>query len=111
VSLAGSSGPRSKYTDTLGPGLLESIYDQCLQMELASRKMRYVAQRQVPLAYKGIPLNACHRVDLIVEDLVVVEVKAVTAIAPVHSAQVLTYLHISERPAGLLINFNVPGRR
>jgi GxxExxY protein len=93
---------------TLGPGLLESVYMPCLQFELASRKLRFVAQRAVPIVYKGTPLGACYRIDLIVEDLVVVEVKSVDALAPVHQAQVLTYLRLTGCPAGLLINFNVP---
>jgi GxxExxY protein len=93
---------------TLGPGLLESIYMQCLQFELAQRKLRFVAQRAIPISYKGMALDACYRVDLIVEDLVVVEVKSIAALAPVHEAQLMTYLRITRCPAGLLINFNVP---
>src|SRR5882672_11272061 len=93
---------------TLGPGLLESIYQPCLQLELASRKIRFVAQRPIPIVYKGMPLDASYRVDLIVEDLVVVEVKAVAALAPIHEAQGLTYMRLTGCPAGLLINFNVP---
>jgi len=93
---------------TLGPGLLESIYMQCLQFELAQRKLRFVAQRAIPISYKGMALDACYRVDLIVEDLVVVEVKSIAALAPVHEAPLMTYLRITRCPAGLLINFNVP---
>jgi GxxExxY protein len=92
----------------LGPGLLESTYIPCLQYELAARKIRFATQRQFPIVYKGIVLDANYRVDLIVEDLVVVEVKSVATLLPVHEAQVLTYLCLSEQPAGLLINFNVP---
>jgi len=93
---------------TLGAGLLESIYMPCLQFELASRKLRFVVQRTIPITYKGIALDACYRVDLIVEDLVVVEVKSVAALMPVHQSQTLTYMRLTECPAGLLINFNVP---
>jgi GxxExxY protein len=93
---------------TLGPGLLESAYLQCVQFELASRKLRFVTQRRVPIVYKGTALDASYRIDLIVEDLVVVEVKSVRALEPVHQAQVLTYLRLTECPVGPLINFNVP---
>jgi len=93
---------------TLGPGLLESIYQACLQRELTSRNMQFVVQRPVPIVYKGLKLDAVYRIDLIVEDLVVVEVKSVAALAPIHEAQGLTYLRLTGCPAGLLINFNVP---
>jgi GxxExxY protein len=91
----------------LGPGLLESIYGTCLQFELAQRKLRFVIQRAVPVTYKSVPLDAKYRVDLIVGDLVVVEIKAVEGLTGVHKAQVLTYLKLTGCPAGLLINFNV----
>ena len=93
---------------TLGPGLLESIYLQCLKWELTERKQRFVEQHSIPVVYKGMKLNAHYRADLIVEDLVVVEVKAVAALLPIFHAQTLTYLHLAECPAGLIINFNVP---
>jgi GxxExxY protein len=93
---------------TLGPGLLESTYLPCLHFELASRKLRFMVQRPIPIIYKGMALDAGYRIDLIVEDLVVVEVKSVAAVAPVHHAQILTYLRLTGCPAGLLINFNVP---
>jgi len=91
----------------LGPGLLESTYSECLQFELSTRKLRYATQHRLPLVYKGKPLDASYRVDLIVEDCVVVEVKAVTAILSVHHAQILTYMKLTGCPAGLLINFDV----
>jgi GxxExxY protein len=91
----------------LGAGLLESIYTSCLHFELSARNLRYVAQRAVPIVYKGMKVDACYRVDLIVEDLVVVEVKSVAALSPVHESQLLTYMSLTECPAGLLINFNV----
>jgi GxxExxY protein len=92
---------------TLGPGLLESTYLQCLEYELASFKLRFERQRAVPIVYKGIPLSGSYRIDLVVEDRIVVEVKSVKELAPVHWAQVLTYLRLTGCPAGLLINFNV----
>ena len=93
---------------TLGPGLLESTYIPCLQYELGVRKLRFVAQRTVPIVYKGTTLATQYRIDLIVEDTVVVEVKSVDHLLPVHRAQVVTYLRLIGCPAGLLINFNVP---
>ena len=93
---------------TLGPGLLESIYTPCLHAELAARQLRFVTQRSIQIVYKGMPLESSYRVDLIVEGLVVVELKSTSALLPVHQAQVLTYLEITKCPAGLLINFNVP---
>jgi GxxExxY protein len=75
---------------------------------LSARKLRYVTQRSIPIVYKGIQLGAGYRLDLIVEDLVVVEIKSVATLLPVHQAQVLTYMKLTASPAGLLINFNVP---
>src|SRR5262249_44742323 len=92
----------------LGPGLLESIYLQCLMVELASQGLRFAAQQSFPVHYKGECLDAFYRIDLIVEDLVVVEIKCVDALSPVHHAQALTYLRLTKLAAALLINFNVP---
>jgi GxxExxY protein len=92
----------------LGPGLLESTYMLCLQFELEIRKLRFVAQQDVPILYKCRELDAKYRIDLLVADLVVVEVKSVECLLPVHQAQVLTYVRLTGCPAGLLINFNVP---
>jgi GxxExxY protein len=92
----------------LGPGLLESAYQQCLQYELSTNGLRFVTQKAIPIRYKGVSLEASYRIDLIVEDLVVVEVKCVDALQPVHQAQALTYLRLTECPAALLVNFNVP---
>ena len=92
----------------LGPGLLESAYMPCLQYELAARKLRFVTQRQLPILYKGMLLDGSYCLDLIVEDSVVVELKSIEALLPVHSAQLLTYLSLGGHPVGLLINFNVP---
>jgi GxxExxY protein len=93
---------------TLGPGLLEAVYAPCLQYELAARKLRYVTQRTVPIVYKTLAFEGCYRVDLIVEGVVVVELKAATILTQIHQAQLLTYMRLANCPAGLLINFNVP---
>ena len=92
----------------LGPGLLESVYLECLQFELAHRNLRFATQVAIPIAYKGLELGAGYRVDLIVSDRLVVEAKSVERVIPVHKAQVLTYLRLTACPLGLLINFNVP---
>ena len=93
---------------TLGPGLLESTYTQCLQHEFSIRRMAFVTEQRVPVIYKGLALGAAYRLDLLVDGAVVVEVKAIEAVLPVHQAQVLTYLILAELPVGLVINFNVP---
>lgn len=91
----------------LGPGLLESVYEACLAHEL-ERRGHYVArQSALPVVYDTVKLEAGYRVDLIVDDTVIVEVKSVEGIAPVHEAQLLTYLRLSGRRLGFLINFNV----
>ena len=92
----------------LGPGLLESTYTRCLQYELSVRKLRFVAQQKLPLVYKGMMLDASYRLDLVVEDVAIIEVKSIAALEPVHDAQLLTYLNLSGLPVGLLVNFNVP---
>ncbi|MBX3027173.1 GxxExxY protein [bacterium] len=93
---------------TLGPGLLESIYEECLAEELGLRRFSVERQYAVPLVYKGRCLGADLRVDLLIDDLVVVELKAIGKILPIHAAQVVTYLRLTQKPFGLLINFNVP---
>jgi GxxExxY protein len=90
----------------LGPGLLESIYSACLQYELTAAGIRFAVQQPIPVVYKAARLQGMYRVDLIVEDLVVVEVKCVETLTHVHRAQMLTYLKLSKCQAGLLINFN-----
>jgi len=89
----------------LGPGLLESAYVEALSVELAEARLRFVRQMPVPLTYKGRYLGE-YRLDLLVEEAVVVEVKAVERFDPVHEAQLLTYLRLTSRRVGLLINFN-----
>jgi GxxExxY protein len=91
----------------LGPGLLESVYLRCLQFELTAQHLRWVSQRPVPITYKRLTIESTYRVDLIVEDTVVVEAKALERLLPLHQAQLLTYLAITDCPAGLLLNFNV----
>jgi GxxExxY protein len=92
----------------LGPGLLESIYIPCLHYELTARNLRFAAQRSFPIVYKGMSIAGGYRIDLIVEDVIVVEVKSIAAILPVHESQLQTYLRITGCPVGQLINFNVP---
>lgn len=92
----------------LGPGLLESAYEECLCHELDLRKIAFERQKPVPIVYKGRTLNCGYRLDLLVEDLVVVEIKAVQELLPIHEAQLLTYLRLGSWKVGLLINFNVP---
>ena len=91
----------------LGPGLLESTYTACLQYELMQAGFRSAAQVGLPVVYRQVKLELGYRMDLLVEDLVVVEVKSVDAISPVHQAQILSYLKLSGKSIGLLINFNV----
>ena len=93
---------------SLGPGLLESAYHECLCRELMVRGVSYERERPLPLEYKGIRLECGYRLDLLVEGEVVVEVKSVETIAPVHEAQLMTYLRLGGWRVGLLINFNVP---
>ena len=90
----------------LGPGLLESTYEVCLAYELASRSLDALRQVQLPVTYKGVHLDYGHRIDLLVEHTVVVEVKAVEELTALHQAQLLTYLKLSGHKIGLLINFN-----
>lgn len=90
-----------------GAGLLESIYTPCLVLELRTQGFRVETERPVPFAYRGVPI-AQFKVDIIVEDLVVIEVKSVKALEPVHQAQIITYLKLTGCPVGLLMNFNAP---
>lgn len=92
----------------LGPGLLESAYQACMRRELELHRLRYREQVELPLVYKDVKLDCGYRIDFIVEEKVVVELKAIEALAPVHQAQLLTYLRLSGLRIGLLINFNVP---
>jgi GxxExxY protein len=91
----------------LGPGLLESTYVACLQHELSQAGIRSATQVGLPVVYRGVKLELGYRMDLVVEDLVIVEIKSVDALSPVHLAQILSYLKLSGKSIGLLINFNV----
>ena len=91
----------------LGPGLLESAYEECLSFELEKNGLRYKRQWPTPVVYKDIRINYGYRIDILVEEMVVVELKVVDEINPVHEAQILTYLKFSGMKIGLLINFNV----
>lgn len=91
----------------LGPGLLESAYEECLARELVLRGLRVERQKPVPVVYKDAKLECGYRVDLLVEGRIVVELKAIDALAPIHDAILLTYLKLSGHKLGLLINFNV----
>jgi len=91
----------------LGPGLLESAYEACLMLELLQRGLRVERQVGFPVEYRGHTLDCAYRMDLLVENEVVVEVKSVQTIEPVHPSQLLSYLRLSKRSVGLLINFNV----
>jgi len=91
----------------LGPGLLESAYEACLAFDLAERGLSVRRQVPLPIAYQGVNLDCAYRLDLLVEDAVIVEVKAVDRLLPIHKAQMLSYLKLSGRTVGLLANFNV----
>jgi len=91
----------------LGPGLLESAYEECLARELTVRGLGYQRQKAVPVVYKEVKLECGYRMDILVEDRIVLELKSVEALNPVHEATILTYLRLSGRSVGLLINFNV----
>jgi GxxExxY protein len=92
----------------LGPGLLESAYEECLCYELSQAGLRFERQVHLPIRYKGVLLQSAHRMDLVVEDAVVVELKATEEMPRIYHAQVLTYLKSAQKRVGLLINFNVP---
>jgi GxxExxY protein len=92
---------------TIGPGLLESAYEECLAHEMRIRGLNFERQVQLPVAYKGVTLDCGYRLDFLVEKAVVVELKAVESLQPIHEAQVLTYLKLGGWTVGLLINFNV----
>jgi GxxExxY protein len=91
----------------LGPGLLERLYRECLVFELRARGLRVIVEQLIPIFYKGQRLNGHYRIDLLVDDTVIVEIKSMETVLPVHYAQVLTYLRLTNKPVGLLMNFNV----
>ena len=91
----------------LGPGLLESAYEACLVYELRQRGLKIEQQKELPIIYGDVKLDCGYRLDLFVEDLVIVELKTVDRLAPIHEAQLLSYLKLADCRLGLLINFNV----
>lgn len=90
----------------LGPGLLESIYEKCLTHLLKERGLHLIVQQKVPLVFRGLYLDCDLRFDLMVENSIIVEIKAIDDLLPIHEAQLLTYLKLLEKPKGILINFN-----
>ena len=104
-------GAALKVHTALGAGCLESTYDACLCYQLAKDGIAFTHQVRLPIVYDGIQLDAAYRIDFIVEDCVILELKAVERLLPLHLAQVLTYLKLSRYQLGLLINFNVPHLR
>ena len=91
----------------LGPGLLESAYEECLCFELKRHDLSFERQKPLPLKYKSIKLDCGYRIDILVEDKVIVELKCVDKINPIHEAQLLTYLRLSDKKVGLILNFYV----
>lgn len=91
----------------LGPGLLESVYEKCLKHELSKRGLKLESQMWLPVVYDGVPIEGGYKIDLLVEDCVIVELKVVEQVLEVHKAQLLSYLKLSNKEVGLLINFNV----
>jgi len=102
-----ATGAAIEVHKALGPGLLESIYEACLSEELVQRGLQVTRQLPVPIWYKGKKVKDDLYIDLLVNDTIIIEVKAVEHLLPVHEAQLLTYLKLAEKPKGLLINFNV----
>jgi GxxExxY protein len=100
-------GSALKVHTALGPGLLESAYEACLQYELIKTGLRVEAQKALPLVYESVKLECGYRIDLLVESKVIIEVKSIEAVAEIHFAQVLTYLRLSGLRLALLMNFNV----
>jgi len=95
-----------KVHSALGPGWLESAYAACLRHELIKRGLKVAYEVPVPVVYDGLKLDAGYKLDLLVEDTVVVELKAIEALAPIHQAQIISYLKLARKPIGLLINFH-----
>jgi GxxExxY protein len=91
----------------LGPGLMESAYEACLCAELTARGLKFERQQPLPISYQGAHLDCGYRLDMVVGDSILLELKAVERLLPIHEAQVITYLRLSQLPVGLLVNFNV----
>ena len=92
----------------LGPGLLESVYEECLCWELEQTSLTYHRQVHLPLIYKGTRIETGFRMDLVIEDALIIELKAIDKVLPIHIAQLLTYLKLARIPKGLILNFNTP---
>ncbi len=95
----------------LGPGLMESAYEACVCAELSERALHFERQRPLPVVYKGVHLDCGYRLDLVVGNCILIELKAVERLLPIHEAQVITYLRLARLPVGLLVNFNEVGLR
>ena len=93
--------------EQLGPGFLEAVYQSCFALELEASGLEFTRQRKIPLVYRGVQICASYRFDFVIENSVLVEVKAVEALSPVHRAQAINYLKLTGLPVGLLVNFNV----
>ncbi len=91
----------------LGPGLLESTYQQCLAYELSKAKIKFELEKEIPVKYKDVQLNCGYRIDLLIDNKLILELKCVEKLLPIHEAQILTYMKLSNIKIGLLINFNV----
>ncbi len=103
--------PLSSFWDTLtqlGPGLLESAYENCLSFELTCANLKHSTQKELPIDYKNVKLDCGYRVDILIENDLIVELKSVDRLLPIHEAQLLTYMKLANIKVGLLINFNVP---
>ncbi len=100
-------GAAMKVHSVLGPGLLESAYEKCLLFELHRTGLKAIYQVELPIIYENLKIDAGYRIDLLVEDRVIVELKTVEKILPIHNAQILSYLKLSKIRIGLLLNFNV----
>lgn len=94
--------------EIVGPGLLESVYHRCLVIEMMNRGLKIEQEVAVPIRYKGYDVNSFYRIDILVEERVIVELKSVDRLLPVHDTQILSYLRLAQKKIGLLINFNVP---
>lgn|SRR5690606_6816917 len=91
----------------MGPGLLESVYHKCLEVELQNRHIAFKSQLKIPLVYKGVALNCDFFCDFLIEDCIILELKSVTILQDIHRAQVLNYINLMKIPKGILVNFNV----
>lgn len=101
------NGAAIEVHNLLGPGLLESVYHKCMIRELTLRKINFKSEMHVPVNYKGIDIDTDFRCDFFIEDVLVVELKAVDQVLPIHQAQIMTYMKLLKAPEGLLLNFNV----